>query len=66
VKSRTAERGERTSAIESVTVEGGMLVLQGSDEGFGWNVSIDAATGKMLMSGGRDTGYLAFGECTTP
>ena len=66
VKSRTAERGERTSDVTTVETEGGHLVLQGSDEGFGWSLTVNSASGAMLMSGGQDVGYLVFGECTTP
>jgi len=66
VRSRTQANGERTSAIKSVTPEGGKLVLQGSDEGFGWSLTVDTSSGRMLLSSGSDVGYLVFGECTTP
>ena len=66
VESRRADGSERTSAIDLMAVEGGRFVAQGSDEGFGWSLSVDAETGKMLLSGGSELGYLVFGECTTP
>lgn len=56
---------ERNSSITTVAAESGKLILQGSDEGFGWSVSIDATSGSMVLTGGSDVGYLVFGECTT-
>jgi len=64
VTSRVHAGGERTSAIDIINHEGGKLVLQGSDEGFGWSMTVDSADGRMLLTGGRDVGYLVFGECT--
>ena len=66
VESRRADGSERTSAIDLMAMEGGRFVAQGSDEGFGWSLSVDSETGKMLLSGGSEQGYLVFGECTTP
>jgi hypothetical protein len=65
-RSKAAEGGERTSKIATVSVEGGALVLQGSDSGFGWSLSMDSKSGKFVFAGGKDSGYLLFGECTTP
>jgi len=48
------------------SLEGGSLVLQGSDEGVGWSVSVARDSGKMVLTVGSDIGYLVFGECTTP
>ena len=56
----------RSSAIRTVSLEGGTLVMQGSDDGFGWTVSVDGSNGKMVLTGGSETAYLVFGECTTP
>ena len=61
-----ADGSERSSAIDTMNSEGGKLVMQGSDEGFGWSLAVDAASGRMLLAGGKDVGYLVFGECTAP
>ena len=64
--SRRPDGSERLSRITNVSTEGGKLVMQGSDGGFGWTVSVDVTSGKMVLTGGSETGYLVFGECTTP
>ena len=66
VRSKGADGSERSSAIDTMNSEGGKLVMQGSDEGFGWSLAVDAASGRMLLAGGKDVGYLVFGECTAP
>ena len=66
ISSKQAIESRRTSSIDTVAEEGGHIVLQGSDEGFAWSISIAKETGRMLATAGRDTGYLVFGECTTP
>jgi hypothetical protein len=65
-KSRRPDGEVRRSGIRTVSMEGGTLVLQGSDEGFGWTVSVDSSNGKMVLTGGSETAFLVFGECTTP
>lgn len=52
--------------VSSISIVGGNdthLVLQGSDAGLGWSASINKQTGKMIVGGGRDEGYLVFGAC---
>lgn len=66
VRSRRGGGQERISAIDSVIERAGHIVLHGTDEGFAWSVSIDVDSGKMLFTGGKDAGYVVFGECTTP
>jgi hypothetical protein len=65
VRSKSADGSKRESAIATVSSSGGKLVMQGADEGFGWSVSIDPSSGAMVLTGGRDVGYLVFGECTS-
>lgn len=55
---------KRRSKIVTVTADADRLVVQGSEKGFGWNMSIDQATGNMVMTGGRVAGYVVFGGCT--
>lgn len=64
VKSKRGAGEVRSSTVTTVTKNGGMLILQGSDEGLGWSVSINPSSGKMVLTGGRDIGYLVFGTCT--
>lgn len=56
---------KRSSSIGTTLVDGERLVVQGIEKGFGWTMSIDQATGNMVMSGGREAGYVVFGGCTT-
>ena len=56
---------KRTSSIGTTLADGGRLVVQGIEKGFGWTMSIDQTTGTMVMSGGREAGYVVFGGCTT-
>ena len=59
------ESGEtRKSGITTVSASGGKLVLQGSDEGLGWSVSVEQANGRMVLTAGREDGYVVFGACT--
>jgi len=65
VESRRADSDTpRTSQISKVALSGGWLILQGDEDGLGWTVTIAADTGKMILSGGRDIGFVVFGACT--
>ncbi len=64
VKSKRGGGEMRSSSVSTVVAGGGKLVLQGSDDGFGWTVTIDQASGKMTFTGGGDVGYVVFGNCT--
>lgn len=55
-----------TSPIKTLENNGDHLILQGVEEGRGWNVSIDAKNGNMNGSGvGDGLGFLVRGNCTT-
>lgn len=62
----------RVASVERIVRTPGTLILQGVDEGisgpgtvFGWNLAIDTATGKTVLSAaGGDIAYVAFGTCS--
>jgi hypothetical protein len=58
--------GEQTTAeIANQKVEEGRIVLQGVQNGNGWTVMIDQATGNMSLAvGGNQVGFVIFGACT--
>ena len=57
---------EQTTAIQNVQNLGGRTtLLQGSENGRGWSLSIDQTTGDMSAAiVGDDIGYILFGVCT--
>ena len=62
----------RVAPIEHITRTPTTLILQGIDEGisgpgtvFGWNLAIDTATGRAVLSAaGSGIAYVAFGACS--
>jgi len=63
--SGTDSDGEaETTAIENVRITEGRTILQGSENGRGWSVTIDQATGDMTAAiAGEGTGFVLFGVC---
>ncbi len=56
---------ERTSRIENLTLNDGELILQGTQDGLGWNMAITQASGKMALSAtGSRVAFVLFGACT--
>jgi hypothetical protein len=56
---------ERTSQIDSVTQNDGVLILQGAQGGLGWSMAIARDGGKMaLTAAGEQVGFVIFGACT--
>lgn len=54
-----------TSSIKSLEINGEHLILQGAEEGRGWNMAVNTKTGKMNASVvGDSLGFLLFGRCT--
>jgi len=61
----------RVASVDRITRTPTTLVLQGVDEGlsgpgtvFGWNLAIDTATGKSVLSAaGSGIAYVAYGTC---
>ncbi|MCK4838435.1 MAG: hypothetical protein KAS94_06495 [Desulfobulbaceae bacterium] len=53
------------SHIRNKASLGGMLILQGVENGKGWTLSINETTGKMVLTvSGDEEGFVAFGVCT--
>lgn len=63
--SGTDSDGEaETTAIENVRTAEGQTILQGSENGRAWSVTIDQATGDMTAAiAGSGTGFVLFGVC---
>ncbi len=59
---------EQTTAIQNVQTLGGhTTLLQGSENGRGWSLSIDQTTGDMSVAiAGDDIAFVLFGVCTLP
>ncbi len=58
---------EQTTAIQNVQNRGGRTILQGAENGRGWSMTIDQATGDMSAAiAGDDIGFVLFGVCTVP
>jgi hypothetical protein len=58
---------EQTTAIQNVQNLGGRTLLQGAENGRGWSMTIDQATGDMSAAiVGDDIGFILFGVCTVP
>jgi hypothetical protein len=56
-----------TSPVKNMQQSGDHLVLQGVENGRGWDMAINTRTGRMSASGvGDAVSFLAFGTCTTP
>lgn len=67
-KEVTAERpdgDQRTSEIQKLEELENELILQGSQGGLGWSMTITRATGKMSLSAvGDQVAFVVFGACT--
>jgi len=64
--SQATEKGP-ASTIKNREIDGKEVILQGVENGRGWNVAIDTTTGKMSASlVGDAVSFLAFGACTAP
>ena len=59
--------GSRSSPIRSVDVEEAVLIVQGSQNGRGWSLAIDRATGHMSGTIAEAAGsFVVNGSCTSP
>ena len=58
---------EAVSTIKNMERNGSHLVLQGVENSRGWDIAIDAKTGKMNAAVvGEAVSFLVFGSCTAP
>jgi len=56
---------ERRTAIQSMTQEEGLLILQGAQNGRGWSVTITEANGDAVIAVSDPmSGFVLFGACT--
>ena len=56
---------QRTADILTQKIDAGRIVLQGVQDGNGWTVMIDQATGHMSLAiSANDVGFVIFGACT--
>lgn len=56
---------ERSADILTQKVDAGRVLLQGIQDGNGWTVMIDQATGNMSLAiGGNQVGFIIYGACT--
>ena len=64
----TKEDGnERKAKIQNKTRMEGSLILQGIQNGRGWSMGIEEATGNMtLTASGNKIGFIVFGTCIAP
>jgi hypothetical protein len=62
----TRESGiKAVSPVKNMELNGEQLVLQGVENSRGWDIAINAKTGRMSASGvGDDVSFLAHGTCT--
>jgi hypothetical protein len=55
----------KSTPIKAITKMGGQTVLQGAENGRGFSIVIDGATGDMTAAiAGDDLGFVLFGVCT--
>ena len=55
------------SKIEKVDHGEGVLILSGTQNGRGWNLTINESTGYMVLTvAGDQVAFVVFGACTLP
>lgn len=67
-----ASDGNRSSDIKRLEHTGGLLILQGADEGIqdvrdavGWTASISEETGRLVVTAsGHEVAFIVYGACT--
>ena len=65
VKATKGSDIKRVSKIKQVDHNAGSLIMQGSEDGRGWNIVINEKTGKLSATvAGDRVGFIVFGACT--
>ena len=65
IRRKTGEGTERSSKIDALRHSSGEMILQGVEEGMGWTMLIDEASGRMTITASTDdTAFIVFGACT--
>jgi hypothetical protein len=63
----TKQAQEQASRIEKVERAGGVVLLSGTQNGRGWNLSLTEATGYLVLTvSGDQVAFVVFGACTPP
>jgi hypothetical protein len=66
-KKLSAPESERTSPIHSVEIDPAVLVVQGSQNGRGWSMVIDRATGSLSGTiADAEGAFIVAGTCAAP
>lgn len=66
IKATKGSEIKRVSKIKQVDHNAGSLIMQGSEDGRGWNIIINEKTGKLSATvAGDRVGFIVFGACTT-
>lgn len=65
IKATKSSGVERVSKIRQIDHNGGKLIMQGIEDGRGWNIVISEETGKLAATVADDrVGFIVFGACT--
>jgi len=57
---------ENVSSINTMQVSKGHLILQGVENGVGWEMAVNGKNGQMRASGvSNELSFLVFGSCTS-
>ena len=63
----TKQAQEQASRIQKVERAGGVVLLSGTQNGRGWNLSLTEATGYLVLTvAGDQVAFVVFGACTPP
>jgi len=63
----TKHTQEQVSRIEKVERAGGVVLLSGTKNGRGWNLSLTEETGYLVLTvAGDQVAFVVFGACTPP
>jgi fructose-1,6-bisphosphatase/inositol monophosphatase family enzyme len=65
IKATKSSGVKRVSKIKQIDHNAGKLIMQGVEDGRGWNIVISEETGKLSATvAGDRVGFIVFGACT--